>query len=506
MTHYDNTWVVRMPRSVIGQLRSRFGTPIDPVTRRVFLQGSAAAGTALLLSGSRVLAKSTKASGKSVIVIGAGFAGLAAAYELISAGYNVTVLEARDRVSGRVVTFDTFVPGRTVEGGGELIGSNHPTWGAYAKKFGLDFIEIPESDDSEPVVIDGKLLTDEESEPLWKKVEKIQARITKDAKHIVADQPWKSPNAKALDQRTVAEALAGIKAPELAMKLMMAELVADMAVSADRQSYLGLLAQVKGGGLDKYWTESEVYRCKGGNQGLARKLAEAIGSQRILLNTPASSVTIKDNQVVVTGPDGKSFTADDAILTVPPSVWSSIKFDPALPEALEPQMGSAIKYLMSLKDRFWLADKLSPDSESNGNIQYTWESTAGQEGDAPAAMIAFSSGPASEAMRAIAADKRDAAYAEDLAQRYPKLAEAFVGSRFMDWPAAPWALTGYSNPAPGQVTTVGPLLYAGVGDRLHFAGEHTCYKFVGYMEGALNSGASIARRLAVRDGVKIHSP
>jgi hypothetical protein len=55
-----------------------------------------------------------------------------------------------------------------------------------------------------------------------------------------------------------------------------------------------------------------------------------------------------------------------------------------------------------------------------------------------------------------------------------------------------------------EVTTVGPLLYAGVGDRLHFAGN-TCYKFVGYMEGALNSGASIARRLAVRDGVTMHS-
>ena len=160
---------------------------------------------------------------------------------------------------------------------------------------------------------------------------------------------------------------------------------------------------------------------------------------------------------------------------------------------------------MSLKNRFWLADKLSPDSESNGNISITWDGAAGQEGDAPAAMVAFSSGAGAEAMRAIAADKRDAAYAEELAKRYPNLAQAFVGSRFMDWPSTPWTLTGYSNPAPGEVTTVGPLLYAGVGDRLHFAGEYTCYKFVGYMEGALNSGASIARRLAVRDGVAIHS-
>jgi phytoene dehydrogenase-like protein len=78
---------------------------------------------------------------------------------------------------------------------------------------------------------------------------------------------------------------------------------------------------------------------KGGNQQLARKLAEAIGSERILLNTPASSVTIQGNQVVVTSANGKTLTADDAILTVPPSVWSNIKFDPALPEALRPVAG-----------------------------------------------------------------------------------------------------------------------------------------------------------------------
>ena len=65
----------------------------------------------------------------------------------------------------------------------------------------------------------------------------------------------------------------------------------------------------------------------------------------------------------------------------------------------------------------------------------------------------------------------------------------------MDWPSDPWTKGSYSFPAPGQVTTQGPTLYDGIG-RLHFAGEYTCYAFVGYMEGALNSGAAVAKRIA----------
>jgi len=71
----------------------------------------------------------------------------------------------------------------------------------------------------------------------------------------------------------------------------------------------------------------------------------------------------------------------------------------------------------------------------------------------------------------------------------------------MDWPGEQWTGAGYSFPAPGQVTTVGPLLaQAHAGGRLHLAGEHCCYKYVGYMEGALQSGLVAAKRIAVRDG------
>src|SRR5688572_16070804 len=127
--------------------------PSSAMTRREMLQRSFAAGAALLIS-ERFTAPLGAAAGR-VVVVGAGFSGLAAAYELSKAGYDVTVVEARNRVGGRVITFTDLVPGKTVEGGGELIGSNHPAWVGYAKQFGLRFLDMTEEDAEFPIVLNG---------------------------------------------------------------------------------------------------------------------------------------------------------------------------------------------------------------------------------------------------------------------------------------------------------------------------------------------------------------
>jgi monoamine oxidase len=87
-----------------------------------------------------------------------------------------------------------------------------------------------------------------------------------------------------------------------------------------------------------------------------------------------------------------------------------------------------------------------------------------------------------------------------LEKMYRGIRPAFVRARYMDWPGDAWTKGSYSFPAPGQVTQQGPTLRQGIG-RLHFAGEHSSYGFMGYMEGALESGAAAARRIAQRDGV-----
>ena len=491
-----------MSRSLFARLNQRYGRPVDVFTRREMLKATLAASAGILLSRSLPAFAQPRAAGKRVVVIGAGFSGLTCAHELLSAGYDVTVIEARNRVGGRVLSFSDLVKGKNVEGGGELIGSNHPTWVNYAEKFGLKFIDVTEDEEAEaPIILGGKRLDAEEGGKLWEEMDAALAKMNDDARKVDPDEPWKAENAAALDRRTTQQWIDAQEGSPLLKKGLWIQMAADNGQDPAKQSYLGNLTQVAGGGIEKYWTESEVYRCQGGNQQLAMKLAEAIGRDRLVLRLPVTRVDTRGRSgIVVTCSDGRTIECDDVVLATPPSTWGKIEFAPALPRALTPQMGNNVKYLAAVKSRFWKEKKLSPDSLTDGPISMTWEGTDNQEGDEGATLNCFSGGPQAQRARDIPRDRRDAVYAEELGKLYPGFKDQFVQSRFMDWPSDPWTLAGYSFPAPGQVTTVGPLLRKGVGN-LHFAGEHASYKFVGYMEGALNSGAALAKRLAQRDGL-----
>lgn len=486
-------------RSLYTILQRKHGKPVDGWTRREMLRVTLAGSAGLLVSNSIAFGQGKPA--KRVVVIGAGFSGLAAAYELVAAGYDVTVVEARNRVGGRVISFNDFVPGKHVEGGGELIGSNHPTWVAYKERFKLEFLDVTEEEDFEfPIVLDGKRLASAESEKLWEEMDAAFNLMNADATAVDADQPWRTRDAERLDKRTLANWIRAQNISPLCKAGIEAQLVADNGVRAEWQSYLGNLAMVKGGGLEKYWSDSEVFRCKGGNQLLATKLFEGVGAARVLLRTVVRRVdlTAKD-RALVTLANGKTLEADDVILAVPPSVWNKIGVEPALPPQLAPQMGTNIKNLMQVKGPFWRQAELAPDMLSDGAVNWLWHQTDGQKG-AGASLCAFSGASAAETCREWLPAERNKHYLAELSKVYKGLTASFVRSRFMDWPGDAWTRASYSFPAPGQVTTMGPILREGVG-RLHFAGEHACYAFVGYMEGALNAGAAVARRLAQRDGV-----
>jgi len=497
-----------MSRSLYAALFRRHATPAQRerlYSRREAIRVSLGASAALMLSarfGVAGLAGARRA-GKRIVVIGAGFGGLATAFELKAAGYDVTVLEARGRTGGRVLSFGDMVAGGNVEGGGELIGTNHPTWVAYAQRFELGLIEVTEDEElSYPVMLGGELLSDDDSNLLYEELDTAHVMFHTDAADINVDEPWLSDKAAEWDARSTGEFFRGLEISERCRRSLVAEFEANNGSPIDKQSYLGNLTQIKGGGIEAYWSDSENRRCGGGNQQLAAKLAEALGDGCIKLKAPVAAIKVENKGCTVTSAAGDKHECDDVVLAVPPSVWSKIAIAPGLPADLNPRMGRNVKYLAHVKKKFWLDDKKSPYAFTDGPVQMTWEATDNQQlaEDAGAVLTAFSGAAGAEACRGVGPDKREGFYRDELAKVYPSFGEHFKSARFMDWPSEEWTGASYSFPAPGQITAMGKTLREGVG-RLHFAGEHTCYKFVGYMEGALNSGVALAARIAARDGV-----
>src|SRR5262245_49188910 len=213
-----------MARSLIAQLQSRYGRRVSVAERREFLKATLAASAGLLLSSNAMaFTRLGRDSKKRVVVVGGGFSGLACAFELKSVGYDVTVIEARNRISGRVLSYNArnqseYVKGRNVEGGGELIGSNHPTWVSYAERFKLEWLDVTsdEGDAVSPVILDGKLLDFEEAGKLWEELEGGLNHMNALAQDVPADEPWKAPNAEKLDHSSTGDWIQSLEVSDLA--------------------------------------------------------------------------------------------------------------------------------------------------------------------------------------------------------------------------------------------------------------------------------------------------
>jgi len=282
-------------------------------------------------------------------------------------------------------------------------------------------------------------------------------------------------------------------------------LAADNGIPADEQSLLGVLAMIKGGGLDRYWTDSELYRCEGGNQQLAEKFEEKLNrrARSVVRECPITSIRKGNNRFSLHTTRGtKLGEYDDVILAVPPSVWDGIRMDDfpelALKLSSPPVMGRNVKCLLKIKSRFWQAFASSPTLSEDGPVDLTWETTE-QDPKADFVMVAFSGAGDADMCSSWRNRSRRKKYVEALEAPYPGVGKQILDLEFMDWPREKWTKASYYFPRRGEVTLWGPFWKSGYEGWLHFAGEHTCYAFIGYMEGALSSGYRLARRLAIRD-------
>ena len=489
-----------------------------PITRRRFIAGTVAATAAAAVSAPEVAAADGAVSGTrraDVVVVGAGLAGLVAARRLVAAGRSVIVLEARDRVGGRVWNYD-LGHGRVFERGGQFIGPTQDHIAQLARE--LHVGTFPVYDDGDDVyVADGERLTYSDRGPfgtappdpaiasqLASLVLGVDALSTK----VPVDAPWAAPNATALDGQTLQGYLDDQSASPRLQQVTAAALRAIFAAEARELSMLfALFYTAASGDKDHPGTfqrnfntraGAQASRLIGGSQIVPLTLAAQLGA-RVVLSSPVRSITQARRQVTVVS-DRLTVSARRAVVAIPPTLAGRIHYDPILPPGRDGLTqrygpGTLIKVAAVYDRPFWRTHGLTGQAVATGfpiSISYDDSPPGGR----PGVLFGFVGGDNARRYRTLPAAERRRAVLSQLDLFFG--AEARRPSHIVetDWSAQPWTRgCPVGIPAVGSFVAYGPHLREPVG-HIHWAGTETATYWNGYMDGAVSSGQRAAAEVA----------
>jgi monoamine oxidase len=496
---------------------SPVNAPKDPTRRRTLalgVGGAAALGLAACSGSSSgdggsapadAATGSTAGSADRVIVVGAGLAGLTAALDLVAAGWDVVVLEARDRVGGRVHTVrgEAFTGGLHAEAGGESIDVDHTDLLAMLERFDLATEDRPANK-----ILDGLTSWRGQRETTAAFVagrggqvaadyERYYAALEEIAPDLDPEHPEDAEQADELDSRSLASFVADLDLVPEARFLVESDNRGEFNAEAEDVSLL-FVAQQWAVGEDIADAGVEAMRVEGGNDLLPAAMADELGDV-VLLRSPVTRV--------VHGPDGVTVTAGGAthegawlVLACPFVPLRSVAFDPPLPgpvaEAIDGlDLGPAAKVTVQYDERGWADD---PSGATSGftvtdepfGIAWSPTDSYGDAAD-PGLLTAFLTGDGAEAAAAQGDAERIAAVKAQFAGVYPQLAGQESGHQStIAWAQERYTGGGYAVPHPGQMAAFWPAIRSGTG-RIRFAGEHT-ETLAGYMESAVRSGHRVA--------------
>jgi monoamine oxidase len=498
------TPLMQMLACVAGQ-----GTPAadqpSAIGRRMLLgAGAGAAVTALVpVTGLGATAR--------IAVVGAGLAGLTAAYRLHNAGYSADVFEASSRLGGRCYTArDVFAEGQIAEHGGEFIDTGHKEIRALAAELGLmlDDVLAATPPQTHPLfVVNGKPYSLADATRDWQPLYPVlQAQSAS-----LGDYSYRASTeaARRFDAMTisgwVAAYVPGGRAGSLG-QLIESAFAEENAADADQQSALNVipvLAVDPRQDFNLYTTESDQrFHVRGGNDQIPTRLGERLG---VPVRTAMPLVAIAR---LANGRVRLSFKRDtgtvDAdydrvILALPFSVlatavdYRGAGFGPLKVRAITTlPMGKSVKFQMQFTRRAWTGVGCTGEIRVPSAVfQTTWEVTRSQAGQA--GILNFFSG----GTRAVHVGATDAAAlaAEVLRDAAPLLPGLEWNGRVTKdaWAQNPWSLGSYSYFPPGYQTTTAGIERQPEG-HCFFAGEHTSSEN-GYMNGGVESGMRAARQV-----------
>jgi monoamine oxidase len=477
------------------------------LARRRFLQEAGAVGAMGLLAGCGVTPSIRSDKTDEVAIVGAGIAGLTAAYRLRQAGIRVRVFEAQNRIGGRMFSLRKhFADGQVIELGGELIDSNHTRIRAMAAELGLPLDDLRGGDSAQEVWFHGGRRYSEAQ--IIDAFAPIAAAIERDVGLLSeGDITYATPQgAQELDALSVSDWLDRAGANGWLRKLIDVAYTTEMGLECGEQSALNLLTFI---GTDKqkfeiFGESDERYHVRGGNDlipaRLADKLADAIelGSVLEALRRDADG---KYTLSLRRGNASRDVRATQVLIAIPFSTLRQVRLELPLPGVKQRAIaqlryGTNAKLMIGFNQRIWRTQHGASGSVySDLPFQTTWETSREQSGRA-GVLTNFTGGQHGlDIGKATPREQADLA-AQQLEAIFPGLSATRAGASEarMHWPSHPWTQGSYACFAPGQWTGLRGAMGEPV-EHLYFAGEHCALDTQGFMEGGCESGETAAQQI-----------
>ena len=482
-------------------------------TRRQAIGGALAGGALAALPTAGSAAPKPSRPSADVVVVGAGLAGLTAAREVARSGRSVVVLEARDRVGGRVFSH-ALEGGAYAELGGMFTGPTQDHIQALARDVGVGFFPTYNTGNNVFVRTDGGRVEYLADTPLGSVPPDPQvavdaalavAQLDQMATEVTVDEPWDAPQAQEWDRQTLdtwlrgrttanpefmgvasaaTEAIFGGEPPELSLLYTVFYIAA--SGNEQNQGTFERNFNTKDGAQEK--------RFEGGAYNVPLRVAQELGD-RIRLNSPVLRIERSGSGVTVQTPD-VTVKGKRAIVSIPPTLAGRILYDPPLPRLRDqltqrmPQ-GTLMKVEAVYDTAFWRDKGLTGQALSgNGPVKATFD--ASPENGSPGVMMGFVGGAEAREWQQRSEDELRTAVLDQYAHFFGEEARSPREVVQFNWTTEAWS-AGCPVAVLGPRTLVdfGSALREPVG-RIHWAGTETSTYWNGYMDGAVRSGKRAA--------------
>lgn len=478
-------------------------------TRHRFVREAGVAAIGLTALG-RLAAPARGAGAPKIVVVGAGLAGLNAAYSLKQAGFAAEIHEASTRIGGRCWTLrGAFADGQIAEHGGELIDQNHTATRQLAQGLGLKLDNLLRAEQNGTDVLgwfDGKPYSYEEMtadiKAEWQKIHSdVSAASYPTTFEISTERGRELDNMSIVDW--IGETFEGGIRSRIGQLLDVAYNIEYGAECTDQSALnlLYLLGYSGQGQFRVFGPSNEKYHVVGGNDQITDRLAAKLAGQ---ITTGSELVAVRRNSsgtftlTFAQSSGTKTVTADKVVLALPFSILrssvdlSKAGFEPRKLVAIREQgMGTNSKLHLQFSSRFWRVQGSNGETFSDRGYQNTWEVTRAQPG-ASGILVDYTGGKIGASFGSGTAESRAQQFLAQVEPVLPGATKAWNGRATIDfWPGHPWTKGSYSYWKVGQYQR-----FAGIEGRRQgnclFAGEHTSIDFQGYLNGAVETGQRAA--------------